>query len=54
VNSTVALTGLGDAWIEHLQFKRVEHLEILQGLVIDVGETEDFYQFNVIFEYRIN
>lgn len=53
-NSTVALTDLGDAWIEHLQFKRVGHLEILQGSVIDVGETEDFYQFNVNFEYRIN
>lgn len=53
-NSTVALTDLGDAWIEHLQFKCVGHLEILQGSVIDVGEKEDFYQFNVIFEYRIN
>ena len=51
---TVSLTELSDAWIKHLQFKCVEHLELLQGSVIDVGETEDFYQFNVIFEYRVN
>lgn len=53
-NDTVALTALADAWIQHLQFKQVDHIEIMQGSVIDVGETDDFYQFNVILEYRIN
>jgi len=53
-NDTVELTKLADAWIEHLQFKQISHLEILQGSVINVGRSGDFYQFNVIFEYRIN
>lgn len=53
-NDTVALTELCDAWIKHLQFKQVNHLEMLQGSAIDVGESEDFYQMNVVVEYRIN
>lgn len=52
--TTYELTKLGDAWIQHLQFKHDNHLTILTGSVIDVGEIEDFYQVNVIFEYRIN
>lgn len=50
----VNLTNLGDAWIDHLQFKQIDHLEILQGSLIDVGDSNGFYQFNVVFEYRIN
>ncbi|SPL69149.1 hypothetical protein [Acinetobacter stercoris] len=53
-NDTIELSKLGDAWIKHLQFKQVDQLTIMTGSVIDVGEAEDFYQFNVIFEYRIN
>lgn len=53
-NDTLELTNLADAWIQHLQFKHDNHLTILTGSVIDVGEIEDLYQMNVVFEYRIN
>lgn len=53
-NDTAVLTELADAWVQHLQFKQVDRLEIMQGSVIDVGQMDDFYQLNVILEYRIN
>ncbi|WP_312970871.1 phage tail terminator-like protein [Acinetobacter gerneri] len=49
-----SLSELADKWVQHLQFYRVEDLECLEANVIDVGEDDDFYQYNVTTNYRIN
>lgn len=51
---TLELSKLADQWAEHLQFKHINTLEIRAASIVDVGENNDFYQYNVNVSYVIN
>ena len=49
-----AITELGDSLLAHFEYFGEDHLECLQGDVINAGIDKDFLQYNVIVNYRIN
>lgn len=53
-SGTNDLSFLADKWSEHLQFYGMSHLEMLEASILDVGEDNGYYQYNVNVAYRIN
>ena len=53
-SGTNDLSLLADKWSEHLQFYGESHLEMLEASILDVGEDNGYYQYNVNVAYRFN
>lgn len=53
-SGTNDLSILADKWSDHMQFYRVSHLEMLEASILDVGEDNGYYQYNVNVAYRFN
>ena len=53
-SGTHKLSILADKWSDHLQFYRVSHLEMLEASILDTGENNGYYQYNVNVAYRVN
>lgn len=53
-SGTSDLSLLADKWSDHLQFYSVNHLEMLEANILDSGENNGYYQYNVNVAYRVN
>ena len=53
-SGTNDLSILADKWSDHMQFYSVGHLEMLEASILDVGEDNGYYQYNVNVAYRFN
>ena len=55
-SGTLELSRLADLWAEHMEFYKVDHLELREASIIDVGHSSamSFYQYNVNVSYRVN
>ncbi|EXB27881.1 hypothetical protein J537_0561 [Acinetobacter baumannii 1437282] len=49
-----AITELSDALLSHFEYYSIDHFECLQGQVLNLGVTEDFWQINTSISFRIN
>lgn len=50
----VAITKLADAWLTHFEYFKSGQLECLQGQVQNLGNNDDFIQYNISINYRVN
>ncbi|MFN3074721.1 hypothetical protein ACK1JC_14075 [Acinetobacter sp. TY2] len=53
-SGTNDLSLLADKWSDHLQFYSVNRLEMLEANILDTGENNGYYQYNVNVAYRVN
>lgn len=53
-SGTFDLSTLADLWAEHLEYYQVDGLELREASIIDVGESNGLYQYNVNIPYQIN
>lgn len=61
-SGTLELSRLADLWAEHMEFYKVDHLELREANIIDAGHssaigdpsTMSFYQYNVNVSYVVN
>ena len=53
-SGTLELSKLADKWAEHLQYYKLTGLELREASIIDVGESNGYYQFNVQVSYVVN
>lgn len=59
---TDALSQLADKWAEHMEFYKIDHLELHEANIIDAGHSSaigdpssmSYYQYNVNVAYVVN
>lgn len=53
-SGTFELSKLADQWAEHLEYFKLPGLELREATIVDVGESNGLYQYNVNISYQIN